>query len=354
MRMDERQSLCILVTEEDKTGRDISKMSNFFDGYIQNLSSQILQCDTVQVTDVIQAADIGIINEVVCHAESLLKGKYSYIPDFDSLPRGIRTKLQKGIYTVGESRQVEGNMRAVILDENGVRIKDITLKKVLNDPGTLEMTRNIANQLQLKQISAKIGVIQELQNYQIDRDRDRDIIVPFLNARDYILRAQIAATIEERRENLLKASDKLTDAINSVYSDIETTSKWLSRLTTFPIFQITPVIQRHIGQLAEDLQLATRYVGLQMQVFDCLQQKDNALLEFQKYRVVMYDFSEKALNRKGQSALTIMQGHSTYDESNRDCWYTLKEEIQPFIKLEQTPIEEVYLISAEDCHETEK
>lgn len=59
----------------------------------------------------------------------------------------------------------------------------------------MDMARNLANQVQLRQINAKLGVIQDLQSYQIDRDRDKDIVVPFLNARDYILRAQMSHSI---------------------------------------------------------------------------------------------------------------------------------------------------------------
>lgn len=39
--------------------------------------------------------------------------------------------------------------------------------------------RSIGNQLQMRQIYAKLSDIEEFQTYQIERDRDRDIIVPF-------------------------------------------------------------------------------------------------------------------------------------------------------------------------------
>ena len=349
--MDENNSLAILITEEDKTGRDIAKMSNFFDGYIQTLSTQIKTNSSFEAIHAIPTIDVGIINEVLNHAEMLMRGNYGYIPDFDSLPAEVRSNLKKGLYTIGESRQVEGNLRAVILDENGVRVKDITLKKVLNNPGTVDTVRNMANQVQLRQINAKLGMIQELQSYQIDRDRDRDIIVPFLTARDYILRAQTAGNLEDRKTYLLKASDELTRAINSVYTDIETTSKWLSRLTAFPLFQITPVIHGHIGRLTQDLQLATKYVGVQMQIFDHIGEKENSLLELKKYRMVMHDFSHKAINRKGKSTLMLMQDHSPYDDETRDCWHKLSIDMEPFLQLEQNPLEEIYLVSAEDAYE---
>ena len=91
----------------------------------------------------------------------------------------MRIKLKKGIYSIGESKQVEDNLRAVILDENGVRVKDITLKKVISNPRKVETMHSIANQIQMRQIYAKLSEIQEFQTYQIQRDRDRDIIVPF-------------------------------------------------------------------------------------------------------------------------------------------------------------------------------
>ena len=114
------------------------------------------------------------------------------------------------------------------------------------------------------------NIIQEQQSYQIERDRDRDIIVPFLNARDYILRVQTGGSFKENRENLIKASDELTRAINSLYSDMETSARSLDRLTKFPIFQIKPLIQKRISFLTQDLQLVTKYVGVQMQVFEYL------------------------------------------------------------------------------------
>ena len=111
-------------------------------------------------------AEIGIINEVFHQAEMMMKGQYGYIPDFQNLPHDIKTNLRKGIYKIAPSKQVDGNVRAVILDENDVRIKDITLKRVKNDMGTLETARSITNQLQMRQIYSKLDSIQELQSYQ--------------------------------------------------------------------------------------------------------------------------------------------------------------------------------------------
>lgn len=131
------------------------------------------------------------------------------------------------------------------LDENGVRIKDITLKRVKNDLGTLETARGITNQLQMHQIYNKLDSIQELQSYQIDRDRDRDIRTPFLSARDYIRDAQETDQLDEQQSHLRKALDLLKGAINSIYTDLDTSSKHLEKLTRYPIFQKRSQIEQY-------------------------------------------------------------------------------------------------------------
>lgn len=100
-----------------------------------------------------------------------MKGDITLLPDFDNLPIDVKTKLKKGIYKVGNSKQVDGNLRAVILDENDVRIKDVTFKKVINNSGNIETARSIGNQLQMRQIYTKLADIQEIQTYQFEKDR---------------------------------------------------------------------------------------------------------------------------------------------------------------------------------------
>ena len=111
-------------------------------------------------------------------------------------------------------------MRAVIVDENGTRVKDITLKKVVSSPENLETARNIGNQLQMKQIYAKLAAIEEFQTYQVERDRDQQILVPFFDARSLVMRAADAKLPEERKNLLEQANNKITSALHSIYTDI--------------------------------------------------------------------------------------------------------------------------------------
>lgn len=345
----EKKELSILITDEDKYGMDITKMSNFFEVYIQQLSYELSTNARVDILRNIPVGDIGIINDVIRHAEVILDGEYGYIPDFESLPYDIKTKFKKGIYKIGESKQVDGNMRAVVLDENDVRVKDITLNRVKNNSGTIETTRSIANQAQMRQIYAKLDDIQELQSYQIDRDRDRDIVTPFLNARTYILRAQHSESLEDRKNCLIKANDALTTAINAVYTDLSTSSEHLARMTKWPIFQRPSQIKNYIEYLTLDLQLATKFVGVQMHVFDYLGDAVGTNLALEGYQHVMQDFFNKSINHKNQSAAILIHQHYPYNENNRNCWIELTDDMKPVFQDSTKFIEgkEILLVSIE-------
>lgn len=347
------KGLKILVTDIDKYGSDITAMSNFFDGYILQLTQELSANSVTDVIANIPIADFSIINDVVQHADLLMKGENSYIPDFNSLPNFIKRKLSKGIYKVGESRQVDGNMRAVIVDEGGDRVKDVTLKQVRNDPGTLATTRNIANQLQMRQLAAKLDDIQELQSYQIDRDRDRDIVIPFLNARDYILRVQNQEYLGDKMHCLLEASDALTTAINATYTDINTVSNHLAKMTSRPIFQNRKQILNYMGFLASDLQVATKYVGVQMHILDYLGDSVGAKQVSERYQHVLQDFFTKKIGQKQQSPVMLLHMNYPYNNDNRNSWYNLQKEMAQALQANTLFPEDkpIYLVSVEDVED---
>lgn len=351
-----KQELRILVTDIDKYGTDVTIMSNFFDFYIEQLTCELSKNIAVNVVESIPIADLGIINEVVRRFDLMMDGKYGYLPDFDSLPNDIKDKFDKGIYKIGESKQVDGNMRAVILDENDLRIKDITLKRVKNNPSTMETTQSIVIQMQMRQIYARLDAIQELQSYQIDRDRDRDIVNPFLSARDYILRAQTGGTLEDKRANLKKATDELTKAINAIYTDLSTTSKHFAELTRKPIFQHKDQIKTYIKYLTLDLQLATKYVGVLMHVFDYLGDKTSSNLVLEGYQHVMQDFFTISISQKMKSTATLIHEYYPYNGNNRNYWYKLAMDMKSVLQADIKSFEEkeIYLVSVENVRDEDE
>lgn len=348
--------LRILITDEDTNGYDISKMSDFMGLYAQKLTRSLADSSFVEIVSCIPVADIGIINDVVCHAAVIARGNVTLVPDFNSLPTGIKEKLKKGLYSIGESRQVDGNLRAVILDENGIRVKDITLKKVLRTPGTLETTRSIASQMQMKQIQDTLIGIQEMQSYQMDRDRDRDIYTPFFDARDFILQAQNASTSEERNNALNKAADRLTTALNSVYAEMRTASLHLAKNTRWSLFHKQSSIDTLLSNLSDDLQLATKLSGVQMQVFEALGKREDSKLVLDRFQNVMHDFITQEIGDRGMSAIELMHDNYHYTKENIDCWYMFSKELELALENTRQAIEnkQVYIVSVEDIDDEQE
>ena len=74
----------------------------------------------------------------------------------------------------------------------------------------------------------------------------------FLNARDLILRAQNAKTIDERKHYMIEASKELNDVINASRLDLKTSSEHLAKLTRFPILRNSSQIKNYMGYVAQD------------------------------------------------------------------------------------------------------
>lgn len=349
--------LVIFKTEADKYGRDITAMSDFFDGYIQQMSLSLKEQSNFSVVTELPVTDLGIINEVLHRADVVIKSEITLIPDFDNLSVDIKTKLREGIYKIGDSRQVDGNLRAVILDENDVRVKDITLKKVINTLENIETLRSIGNQLQMRQIYSKLADIQEFQTYQIEKDRDRDIIVPFLNARSLVLEAETKESESERIQMLKEADGNVRSALNAVYQDMETTSKYFAEKTNNPFLLPGKPINRYIEFLVSDMQIATKYAGVRMQLLEYLGDTETAREVLQQYQHAMYDFFTKPVTKKGLSTVALIHDYFPYNKANRNCWYDFSQEMKPALESGMSALElginagvnnGVFIVSAED------
>lgn len=352
--------LLIFKTEDDRTGIDISKMSNFYDSYIHEMTLSIRESSRLQEIMELPIADLSIIGDVINQADIIAQGNITLLPDFENLPSDVRMKLKKGIYSIGESKQVEDNLRAVILDENGVRVKDITLKKVINNPGNVETMRSIGNQMQMRQIYAKLSEIQEFQTYQIQRDRDRDIIVPFLNARQLVLEAATKKSEDEQMRMLKAADDRIRTAINAVYTDIETTSKCLAKKVSRPFGYFSKTPNTYMGFIADDLQIATKFVGVRLQILEYFGERETAKLVLENYQSRMLSFIEQPISKRGLSASMLMHDYFPYNDSNMDFWYNFSVEMKPALKksMDQLKLEttdsdnkEVYFVSVEDSED---
>jgi len=353
-----KEPLIIFKTEADRYGHDIMAMSNFFDGYIEQMALALQERSELEVVSEIPIADLGIISDVLHHASVVMKRETILMPDFDHLPSDVKTKLEDGTYKVAESKQVDGNLRPVIVDENGVRVKDITLKKVLKNPNNIETVRSIANQLQMRQIYTQLADIGEFQTYQLEKDRDRDMVIPFLDARSMVLEAETKKSKEESLSMLKEADNKMRTALNAVYSDIETTSKRFAKLVSTPFLQHGKKVSRYIEYLTRDLQIATKYVGVRMQLLEYIGESSTAKNVLRLHQYVIYNFLTKPLIKKGKSTAELLHDYYPYNKSNMNFWYNFSKEMQPVLEasikkpeLGTSDEHKMYLISAEDAYD---
>ena len=116
-----------LQTENDKYGSNILDMSNFSNSlyieYTNNLKSSNNSLDFVP-------SDLSFITEAINEGSIIFSDKTMLIADMDSLPREIKENLKKGLYKIGDSKQVEGNLRATIKTIKLIKHKTILFSAI--------------------------------------------------------------------------------------------------------------------------------------------------------------------------------------------------------------------------------
>lgn len=112
-----------------------------------------------------------------------------------------------------------------------------------------------------------------------------------------------------------------------------------------------------MSYISDDLQIATKYVGVRMQILEYLGESKTAKTILQQFNHTMLDFIEKPITRKGLSAATLMQDYFPYNNENVDCWYKFSKEMKPAIESSMKQLEletkdynnqEIYVVSVED------
>lgn len=357
------QEIIIFKTDEDRTGVAIEKMSDFFENYIEEMSLSLKENNKLEKITKIPFSDLSVLADVIKNVEIAVKGNITLVPDFENLPREIKSKLKKGIYKIGESRQIDGNLRAVIVDENNERVKDITLKKVKTNSENIDTLNNISTQLQLKQIYAQLNELSALQTYQLEIDRNRDLIVPFLDAREFVLKAEIETDVNEKKKLLNEADIKITTAINAIYTDLETTAKLFAKELENPLNKLNGNIEKAMQYLVQDLQLVTKYNGVKLQLLDYVGAYKYKNQVIKTFKNVLNRFITNPISKKGLSAMELLQNYYPYNKNNMNFWEEFAENVQvisnPSIK--QQMIDKIknnkkylYTVSVEECENENK
>ena len=305
---------------------------------------------------------MSILCDLIEKSQIIIQGELTLIPDLKNIPKDIKNKLKKGIYKLGESRQVKGNLRAVIVDENNTRVKDITLKKSINTIDNIETLKNISNQLQLRQIYTQLNELSEFQNYQIEMAKNQAFVVPFLNARDMLLEVETKKQQEEKIKLIREADRQMMNAINAIYADIQTTSKAFANSTDNPIKLSNKSIKKYMEFIIGELQTAIKYTGIRLQILDYIGEEKIKKQVLAKFRNALKYLTSSPVSKDRLSTIELLQNYYPYNKENINFWNEFAETIKPMLEADSNILKidsfkenknVLYSVSVEDINDEE-
>ena len=313
------QELSILKTEQDLTTHDVSEMGDFFNLYVSNMKNQLeLQSNIESISFSPNMA--SMIAEVINLGVKSFQGT-QYVADFGALPLDIQKKFRTGKLVLQKSKKVAGDSAHFLIDPKnpGKIVANLTLKKVHFNPETMDVTRNMMIQMQLKQIGEKLDCIDEKINYQIQKDRDHELMEPFFFVLDYIRDAQSTKNEDEREKYLYSAMDYLKRVYQASYQDLVTSSKFLAEKAN-PLFIKQKDITKYMIYMCEDMYMMNKSIGLQLQIFEYQEKKEEAKNTLLAYANGLVELSEKKIGSRGETALGLLQDYYPYNKNNINMW----------------------------------
>ncbi|MDT2514193.1 MULTISPECIES: hypothetical protein [Enterococcus] len=282
------------------------------------------------------------------------KNGFVYQPDFDSLSNDTKEKIKSGIFKIGESKKIEGNLRAVIVDStnSNQRVEDLTLKEVVVDKNIARTLTDLAVQAQLKQIYEIVVDIQETQEYQLHWDRNNSILAPFFTARTKILEFKKSGDLNRKIQLLEAASDSMEQALSAIKADLISNKDHIKKILKKPMYRYS-TFERHANFILSDINLLLKIVGIQTYIDLTLDNEEvaNDRLEAVKYIFELY--SSRSIGETGNiisntlerlpfinnvipdvkkvefpSLLEIIHDNYRYTSENKDSWLNINDEMR--------------------------
>ena len=344
---EKNELLNIFTEEEDKKGTDLLAMSDFFEVFIGKIETEMGTDTAWEVFHNIE----GFIGEIA----AAIKGGFDIskmgmlVADYSHFSQEIVDGLKEGIYHGGQSKEVAGNLRPAILDENEHLVKFFTLKKAVDPTRVLSDISTLSMQASLQRISSQIEDIGRDVKGIIDFSRREALSNKFIYARDKIMLASTAS--EEERELYLKEADTyLMEGLTDLYSDINAQVKALADIKG--PFASVKAIDSVLSYINEDMQMIPRYVGLRVYLFNYRGKADDANRILGEYQYQLQTLTERKLGDGKYTALELIHKNYPYDEENVDFWLEKPKQMLEVIDSYQTMLEQkdkdVYYIDVED------
>lgn len=353
--LEDKPLLNIFATEEDKNSTDLLEMSNFFELFIDDIGDNLhnfYQWDTV--------IDFGAL---LGRLAAAIKAGFDIndmgvmVADYSHFSKEIIDGLKKGIYHIGESKEVAGNMRPAILDKDEHIVKWFTMKKAVNPKEMLSDVGSLSMQNSLRQISSELkGISQDLK-YEIEFNRRQALSLPFINARTKFLNA--INNPKNKVKYLEEADTYLLEGLNALYADIEAEAKRLgdsdlkpnqSKIKEFFIGSLK-YADDILGRINEDMLMIPKYVAVEVYLLKHLERYEDAKAVLGQYKYHLDKMANTPLLGSEYTAAEVIHELYPYHKDNRDFWLEMPQETISALDSLQLLIEpkdnEVFLIEAE-------
>ena len=285
--------------------------------------------------------------------EEIRQAEGSLVADMDALSKDVLRTIKAGIYHVAESKQIDGNMRAAVVDENNQIIKQITLKYAGSNKIVAGDLNALAVQAALKQITQQLECIDAGVQYLITLKRRGDFQTPYFDAVKKIDEAKNAQNDNERNERIISAIDDLNHGLNGLYGDLDDCLKALGRKW------IPVASKRNLNYIAEDIVYIPQYVALLSYLYNYLGKNGLAKECILYYRDEIDRFVDIQLPN-GYTAAQLVHSHFHYVDANRDFWIDGMGRIQsematlkPLLNANRTGDNAIYYLSLDDVQEEE-
>ena len=345
--VEKQEILDIFVEEEDKKGTDLLAMSDFFDVFIERIE---VEMDTDTAWEVLKNIE-GFIGEI----SAAIKGGFDIskmgmlVADYSHFSQDIIDGLKEGIYHVGQSKEVSGNLRPAILDQDERLVKFFTLKKAINPTSVLSDISTLSMQASLQRISSQIEDIGRDVKAIIDFSRREALSNKFIYARDKIMSAAIASD-SEREEFLKEADTYLMEGLTDLYSDINAQIKALADIKG--PFASVKAIDEILSYINEDMLMIPKYVGMRIFLFNYRGKTSEAKRILGEYKYQLEVLAERKIGEGKYTALELIHKNYPYNKENLDFWLEKPVQMLEAIDSYETMLEQkdkdIFYIEEED------
>lgn len=306
----------VFPTDRDRYGTDVISMSDPFITTTNSLYGKIMS--EVKWTEISRSFidNGGSLLSVLLEGIDIFKGNI-LIADSSHLGPEIIRGLKEGIYKVGESKEVAGMLRPVIVDKNQHIVKYLLLKRAFDPTSVLKDAATLTIQIQLKNISKKIDRLCSDIRDLSELFRRNETTGKYLNARNQVFKAANAASEEMFYYYLDKADDYLLQGITFLYQDLEEGVNALcSELSNLNEDDVSVDLKL----LTTDMPLLYKSIGLRVYLLEFQDKMDDVNDALNQFRYTLSKLMDDDVDRSGYSGFELIHSFYPCIEEEPNFW----------------------------------